>query len=346
MRDLPAASQVSPLRTTSFAEILADPKRPKYLIKGLLYEGEFSVWFGQPKSGKSFLLTDAGLAVARGIEWFGHRVAQGAILHFALEGGGRIHWRFRAYATAHQIEDEALAYYIVREPITLTEGTDVQRIIDLASEHGVVLIIVDTVLRSINDEVDDMPSLVRSVDRIRLETGAHVAVVHHPPVGDGNRPGGKRDLLAGVDTAVKVTKGADGNVFETTDVRDGPDDVKHGFRLRQITLAETDDDGDPITSCVVDPTDQANAPKVKLTDKQQNALDAIINWFIETGRPAMDLDTFKRVMVDKGIAECPDRDRNRLHDLKMQLRRKNVIHINGGSIQLPGMRIDDRRHSD
>ena len=58
----------------------------------------------------------------------------------------------------------------------------------------------------------------------------------------------------------------------------------------------------------------------------------------------MTLEAFKRVMVDKGVAEDADRERNRLHDLKMQLRRKNCIHIAGGSITLPERRPNGCLH--
>jgi hypothetical protein len=49
--------------------------RREPLIKRLLGVGELSIWYGAPKTGKSFLVTDAALAVAAAAEqWFSYRV--------------------------------------------------------------------------------------------------------------------------------------------------------------------------------------------------------------------------------------------------------------------------------
>ena len=60
------------------------------VVKGVYVRGELSFNYGEPKSGKSFIMTDCALAIACGDEsWFGYRIKQsGLVVYCAMEGAG------------------------------------------------------------------------------------------------------------------------------------------------------------------------------------------------------------------------------------------------------------------
>ncbi len=59
---------------------------PIWMIEGLLPASGFGIVFGPPKSGKSFLLSDALFHVAIGRPWAGRDLKQGAVLYITGEG--------------------------------------------------------------------------------------------------------------------------------------------------------------------------------------------------------------------------------------------------------------------
>jgi len=58
------------------------------IVEGLLHAGSVTLIYGPPKSGKSFLATDLGLAVsAEQQDWMGHTIVRpGPVLYVACEG--------------------------------------------------------------------------------------------------------------------------------------------------------------------------------------------------------------------------------------------------------------------
>jgi RecA-family ATPase len=59
----------------------------QWTVKGIMQRSTLSLWYGAPSSGKSFLVTDLGMAVARGAFWMGHRTRPGLVIYQTGEGG-------------------------------------------------------------------------------------------------------------------------------------------------------------------------------------------------------------------------------------------------------------------
>ena len=79
---------------------LGNVPQPKWLVQGHLTDG-FSVLYGPPKSGKTFLALDWALRIATRTDWHGHTVIGGPVLYVSGEGAGGLHSRIRAWHTAN-----------------------------------------------------------------------------------------------------------------------------------------------------------------------------------------------------------------------------------------------------
>ena len=76
-------------------------------------------------------------------------------------------------------------------------------------------------------------------------------VVHHPGKDDARGIRGSSALFAACDAVIKIT--ANGNIREVTTekVKEGVIETLFSYRLKQVSLGE-DEDGDEVTSCVVE----------------------------------------------------------------------------------------------
>lgn len=230
-----------------------EAKAASYLVKNLVNHGEFSAWYGPPKSGKSFVVLDLMLHIAAGRSWRGRRVRQGRVLYLALEGGNGIGNRLVAaqgkFGTGH------LPFHVLTVPLDLLNGDADPllafinaKIAELGGAFNVI--VLDTLSRSMpggnENSPETMTMLVGVLDRLRAATKAHVAVVHHTGKDADKGMRGHSALLGAVDLAVEIR---DGNI-RVADTRECPEGDTWGFDLQAVKVG-TDEDDDPVFSCVV-----------------------------------------------------------------------------------------------
>ena len=237
---------------------------PADFVEGLLGRGGASVLVGPPNVGKSFFALDLALSVALGRSWFGRATEQGAVLYVALEGGGAAKKRLLAFKAAHGIAaDAAVPFALVPASVALQDGQkDVQRVVEAArtieraTGLPVVLIVVDTLARAMaggdENSAEAMGGLIRAVDAIRSETGAHVMAVHHTGKNKDSGARGHSSLLGAIDTEITIAKDGETSTVTVTKQRDFEGGQKWAFKLETVELG-TDRRGNAITSCVVRP---------------------------------------------------------------------------------------------
>jgi len=273
-------------------------------IEGLLISGGASVLYGESNAGKTFAAVDLALSVASGNPWQGRQVDQGPVLYLALEGGNGIANRIAAYRQHHGIADD-LPFAMTSNGVDLTDDNGAVPIIDTAYQiledtgDAVRLIVIDTLSRSLcgGDENSsaDMGALVRNVDAIRQETGAHVMLVHHAGKDLARGARGHSLLRAAIDTEIQVSRSDSGAVVARVEKqRDLPSEGEFAFVLEPVTLG-TDHRGNPVRSCVVAATvaPKRSTAKAKMTDIQKAVLDEVKNAVADHGqpvRPRLDMD--------------------------------------------------------
>jgi RecA-family ATPase len=188
---------------------LATVPQPKWLVQGHLTDG-FSVLYGPPKSGKTFLALDWALRIATLTEWHGHAVIGGPVLYVSGEGSGGLHQRITAWHKGNGTDTSRL--YVVPFAARLLNPDHVQQLQDDVMATGARLLVIDTLARSMagSDEnsAQDMGGAIAALDRIRQNVGCGILVVHHSGV-DGTRPRGSTALFGAADTLARVDGGQD-----------------------------------------------------------------------------------------------------------------------------------------
>jgi hypothetical protein len=112
-----------------------------------------------------------------------------------------------------------------------------------------------------------MAKFIRAADLIREAFGCLVLIIHHCGV-KANRPRGHSSLSGADDAQLAVERSKDGLIVAKIEhMKDAEAGGVIACRLEGVDLG-TDDDGDPITSCViVEAEGEASGPKLKPTSR-------------------------------------------------------------------------------
>ncbi|WP_343654539.1 helicase RepA family protein [Paraburkholderia caribensis] len=249
------------IRSVPIDELLSG-ERQTYLVKGVFPAKGVAAIYGPSASGKTFLTLDVALAIARGQPWFGRRVKKTGVIYVAAEGEAGISDRLHA---ALGDDDQGIAMEVVPSPVDLLRGmADLDALVSAirAAEQriGTVgLVVIDTLARCMpgGDEntSDSMGAFLQNVDSLRRAIDGLALVVHHTGKDTSAGARGHSSFFGAMDGCLEVSRDGDQRAFKVAKSRDGVDGESQAFRLVSVELG-VDDDGDPITSCVVEPDDQ------------------------------------------------------------------------------------------
>jgi len=266
-------------------------------VDELLGAGALSMIYGGSGSGKTFFALDLALSIARGVEWRGKPVLRGIVLYAAGEGRRSVLLRERAYDLHHfEGDGAALPFATIPEAIDLLDpSAHVDAVVAIAKEAEenrklpTVLIVIDTLARSIAGGNENAPEVmgtaIKTADRLRELTGAHVLLVHHTGKTEGNGARGHSSLRATLDTEIEVT-GTDGvRIARVTKQRDFPIGATFAFALKPVVLGTNAKTGKEVTSCIVEHVDApAQSGRRDPTSKNQAAFLAGLREFTR-GKP-------------------------------------------------------------
>lgn len=326
------------------AHEFAVSQRTPWLIKGILPKAEMGVLFGDSGSGKTFKVLDMGAAIARGVEWRGHKVTQGRVAYIAAEGAGGFRKRLQAYAHHHGIALSDLPIGVIPSAPNLLQKADA---LDVAKAvlawGGADLIIIDTLAQTTpggnENSGEDVGKALAHCKGIHKATGALVLLVHHSGKDTTRGARGWSGLRAAADVEMEVTRFENDRVLSLTKQKDGEDGVEFGFRLHQILLGE-DEDGEEITSCVVEHTSAVDkSQRASKKEPKGNIEKMLLRLFKDT----MDLadGTVKETeLIEAAVDQMPvgegkrDRRRERVMRAMESLlssgalsKNKNVINL-------------------
>jgi RecA-family ATPase len=235
----------------------------RFLIKNILPRRGLILIWGAPKCGKSFWTFDAVMHVALGWEYRGLRVHQGPVVCCAFEGAEGFKARAEAFRQQHGLMGQRPPFYLTEAAMDLVQDQPAL-VASIKAQIGKVMpavVVLDTLNRSLRGSEssdEDMANYVRAADAVQQAIECAVIVVHHCGH-DGNRPRGHSALLGAVDAQIAISRDGVANIVATVErMKDGPEGATIASRLDQVTVG-TDEDGDPITSCVTVEAEQAAA---------------------------------------------------------------------------------------
>ena len=311
----------------------APAQEHEYLIKGILTRAEVSIASGASKSGKTFLILDAAMAVARGVSWMGRKVRKGGVIYQAGEGQKGLRKRIKAYRQWNGlVSSDNLPFVFMPARLNLYQNDDqtnefIEEAKHWASTFDVPLemIVIDTwataTVGANENDGKDVGSVLERGRRISEALNCHVLFVHHMNA-DGTKVRGHSSLIANLENAliIRLAEGLrdeDGRQIREVFLqknKEGEDGITFRFALSQVTIGRDEED-DPITSCVVvtprgEGSDEAPEKRPNITDKENVLLTAIENAIGEHGvepPPSMNLPRDVRVVHWQKVIDAFDK---------------------------------------
>lgn len=324
--------------TEALADLLHAPKRPamryrlqsaddllnaaplRWLVRGVLPATGFAALYGPSGSGKSFLALDLCTAIAEGGEWFGRRVTAASVAYVCLEGEAGLSKRAKAWSVRNRRELPNRLRFI-------TQPLDLRQIDDVADLSAAVvaaggrggLLVIDTLNRAApgadENTSTDMGELIEASKELQRRIGGVVLLVHHTGKDGTKGLRGHSSLYAALDAAIEVNRADDRREWSIAKSKDDADGERTAFALRVVDLGE-DEDGEPITSCIVE-VDQGTAEvqRVKLPQggNQRIAMDALADPLRKSadfgkgdapqGHPCIELEVAVPIVADRLTCE-------------------------------------------
>lgn len=247
----------------------------QWRIKGVLPAEGIAAVYGPSASGKSFLALEAAAAIAEGRAFFGHTTKPAPVLYVGLEGEGGYRGRTLAWERHHGRPMPDNAGFLLA-PFRLTSPQDVADLAAVCPQGCVVFI--DTLNRAApgmdENSSRDMSNVIEGAKQLQRQIGGLVVLIAHTGKDATKGLRGHSSLFAALDAAILVSRDGDVRSWQLDKAKDGKDGVEHRFKLQVVSLG-TDEDGDELTSCVVEPNESPQVPgrNRPLTANQQLGMD-------------------------------------------------------------------------
>ena len=321
-------AEIAPFEVMTTNQLKAMPP-VTWAVDGLVTLHGFTVMYGAPASGKSFLAIDMALSIANGLAWQNRAVRRGSVLYIAGEGVGGMGKRVKAWEAWHGKHDTA-NLYVLPTAVNFRDEADIARLkmtIDSIGEQF-TMVVVDTVARALlggeENSATDMGLFVDACDQIKAHTGSALLAVHHAGKDSAKGMRGSSSLLGGVDAAMSITN-FDGIV--TLKVEKQKDaEVVPDMNFEMVPVATIDDQSIVMVEVGADEVKdkkRKNKAATPLTTDQQFALEALQNAIIDAGQTSINVDTWHTSHANK----CPDVTAGKRRDARSALQDKRVIAI-------------------
>ncbi|MGI4846834.1 MAG: AAA family ATPase [Janthinobacterium lividum] len=340
------ARDLAPIKTDPFEVLSAKEfgarKPVSWLIKGILPKAELCVLFGDSGSGKTFFALDLVGCIARGHDWRGRRVRKGRVVYICAEGAGGFRNRMDAYAQHNGIDLADLDIGVIPSAPNLLEKADIKALIAAFKKFGVTdVIVVDTFAQSFQgneNSGEDMSRALAHCKALHRATGALVILVAHSGKDSSKGVRGWSGLRAAADAQIEVVRAGDQRAAVINKQKDGSGEGdEYGFKLDIVTLGQ-DEDGDDITSCVLQ-----EVAVVPQADRKRDLKGSIEKIALQTARALLELTDGAisvNEWVEATINQIPydgsgrDPRRGKVMKAQGELIAGNYIAVVGGKVTL------------
>lgn len=250
------------LRLLTLEEFVQRPS-VSYLVRSVVPARSIVVMFGPPKSGKTFSATDLAMHCAHGIDWHGCRIPKPLRVAFlAGEGLSGLKLRLYAWQTWHDTSEMTGDVRLLPEALSLPDRTG--EVLEALRTFKPDLIFVDTLNAYFGagneNDTADMTRFCTAVRHLRDELDCSVVVIHHTGLADKSRERGSIVLRASADVVAQVDRDENDHALIAFQVIAGRDlepmSEPIGMRLKRVETDWTDDDGELMTTCIVESAGQ------------------------------------------------------------------------------------------
>lgn len=330
----------------SHADFAGQVRSVRWIVKDFLPHAQLGVLFGESGSGKTFASYDLCAAICRGIEWNGKRVSKGRVLYVVAEGVAGFVNRIKAYCHQQGIKPSDIDMDVISDltPNLLEPAQITDLIKDIKQREAYDLIVMDTfaqVMPGANENSgEDVGKALAECKRIHRHTGAMVLLVHHSGKDASKGARGWSGLRAAADVELEVLRSDELRSISVTKLKDGQDGANIGFKLHTVILGE-DEDGDDITSCIVEYTNTGRATREKgatVGPKERQILMVLNEVFGLGTDQKMALPELIEAAAAQLAPPIDGKRDNRKRDVSRcidSLSAKNYLFVENGMVNLP-----------
>jgi hypothetical protein len=283
-READADGRATSYELIDIADLLRDTTPLEFTVEGLIPRGAMVGFVAPPESAKSLLAQNLAACVATGQPFHGRSVRRGLAVYLHGEGQRGARLRFQALEVHYQMGLAGAPLVVSKVGASLIDPVEALAVRDAIKEaedrHGVglELLVVDTVARFIipGDEnaAKDQSALFAAIDALRGD--AAVIACHHVGHADSTRARGSSAWRAALDAEyiLSATDTAAGERIVTMTcqkMKDGDRPAPISFKIQTVETASRREDGAPVGSVVLVPTD-IQAARPAATGKNQRAL--------------------------------------------------------------------------
>lgn len=267
----------------------------QWVVKRILPRQGIAAFYGPSGSGKSFLVLDAGLAIANGKSWFQKRVKTLPVVYVGLEGEAGIKNRIQAWRQMSKCIVPDTFHFVLKQSFYLNDPEDVSALAKAVPQDSVV--IIDTLNRAAptadENSSEDMGQILEGAKTLQRLTSGLVLIVHHTGKDASRGARGHSSFFAALDAAIEVkldpkTKQRSWSVAKSKDSDDG---IHHFFELKPYILGN-DEDLEPIASCAVFETIGMRAIRKPPSGAQERHVMTVLHQCLAQS-------------VDRGLAGAP-----------------------------------------
>jgi hypothetical protein len=211
----------TPITHLLITDFMNQPE-PSWLVDSVLMtDSILAVVYGEPGSGKSTIVLEMLLAIARGAKWHGREVEQGAVAYLAAESVVGLRKRLRAYEFVNNIQRNDLRdrFFPMPSGLNLSDPEDVENLIKylktLPTPHRLRVLAIDTlsqVTPGVNENTSEMNVPLSACKRIHAETGAIILPIAHCGKDQARGIRGWSGILGALDTEIEVSWDRDSDV--------------------------------------------------------------------------------------------------------------------------------------
>lgn len=240
-------------------EFLEGSRGMTWLVKGLLPRKALTFLYGSPGSGKTFIALDMCCAIADGRPWNNKKTTTAPILYVVAEGAEGLRMRVKAHRQVQPRSTGGASISFINHNVPNLLSEDSMRELALDIEEQKIdygLIVIDTMAQTVmggdENSANDMGAVAQKCTNLANRTGATVLLIHHTGKDEAKGMRGSTALKGAADTVLRVTNNDGYRNVSVEKQKDGDTEFSQGFRLKVLTLNEIDDEGEPVTSCVVE----------------------------------------------------------------------------------------------
>ena len=301
----------------------------EWMIDGVLTKHGFTVMYGAPGTGKSFLAIDMALCMAHGKSWHNRTTRQGTVLYIAGEGVGGLGKRVKAWKLHNGIEGNG-SLKVLPMAVDMMDEESIEKLLrtidSLNTEFS--CLVIDTVARSMTGEENsatDMSAFIRGCDAVKHHTGCGLLAIHHAGKDASrgmNSMRGSSALAGAADTVLAVGKSENIVALSMDKQKDAEPMDKMTFEM--VSIALMDD-----TSIVMKQVEAQGATKrPELSARQYHAFQSLQNTLIKLVVDAVSVD----VWHDAHRSKSPDLTSAQRKDARQGLQDKGVVTVHEGKV--------------